>query len=45
MFFWIFAAGMAAFTVTLRSNHFLIALGTGFPLYFLQNYLRMGRIA
>ena len=31
MFFWIFAAGMAAFTVTLRSNHFLIALGTGFP--------------
>lgn len=45
MFFWIFAAGMAAFTVTLQSNHFLIALGTGFALYFLQNYLRMGRIA
>jgi protein-S-isoprenylcysteine O-methyltransferase Ste14 len=45
MFFWIFAAGMAAFTVTLQSNHFLIALGIGFALYFLQNYLRMGRIA
>jgi protein-S-isoprenylcysteine O-methyltransferase Ste14 len=45
MFFWIFAAGMAAFTVTLQSNHFLIALGTVFSLDFLQNYLRMGRIA
>jgi protein-S-isoprenylcysteine O-methyltransferase Ste14 len=45
MFFWIFAAGMAVFTVTLQSNHFLIALGTGFALYFLQNYLRMGRTA
>jgi hypothetical protein len=45
MFFWIFAPGMAAFTGTLQSNHFLIALGTGFALYFLQNYLRMGRIA
>jgi protein-S-isoprenylcysteine O-methyltransferase Ste14 len=45
MFFWIFAAGMAVFTVTLQSNHFLIALGIGFALYFLQNYLRMGRVA
>jgi hypothetical protein len=45
MFFWIFAAGMAAFTVTLQSHHFLISLGTGFALYFLQNYLRMGRTA
>jgi hypothetical protein len=27
MFFWIFAPGMAAFTVTLQANHFLIALG------------------
>jgi protein-S-isoprenylcysteine O-methyltransferase Ste14 len=45
MFFWIFAAGMAVFTVTLQSNHFLIALGIGFAIYFLQNYLRMGRIA
>jgi hypothetical protein len=45
MFVWIFAAGMSAFTVTLRSNHFLIALGTGFALYFLQNDLRMGWIA
>jgi protein-S-isoprenylcysteine O-methyltransferase Ste14 len=45
MFFWIFAAGMAVFTVTLQSNHFLIALGIGFAIYFLQNYLRMGRVA
>jgi hypothetical protein len=45
MFFWIFAAGMAAFTVTVRCNHFLIAPGTAFALYFLQNYRRMGRIA
>jgi len=45
MFFWIFAAGMAVFTVTLQSNYFLMALGAGFALYFLQNYLRMGRVA
>ena len=45
MFFWIFAAGMAVFTVTLNTNHFFIALGVGFALYFLQNYLRMGRLA
>jgi hypothetical protein len=45
MFFWIFAAGMVVFTVTLQSNHFLIALGIGFALYFLQNYLRMRRVA
>jgi protein-S-isoprenylcysteine O-methyltransferase Ste14 len=40
MFFWIFAAGMAVFTVTLHSNHFLIALAVGFAVYFLQSYLR-----
>ncbi len=45
MFFWIFAAGMAVFTVTLKSNHFLIALGIGFAIYFLQNYLRSRRKA
>jgi len=45
MFFWIFAAGMAVFTVTLQWNHFAIALGIGFGIYFLQNYLRRGRIA
>jgi hypothetical protein len=45
MFFWIFAAGMAVFTATLQSNHFLIALGIGFAVYFLQNYVRMGRVA
>ena len=44
-FFWIFAFGMAVFTVTLQSNHFLIAIAAGFALYFLQNYLRMGRLA
>ena len=40
IFFWIFAAGMAVFTVTLHFNHFLIALGVGFAVYFLQNYFR-----
>ncbi len=45
MFFWIFAAGMAIFTVTLNAGHFFIALGIGFALYFLQNYLRRGRLA
>jgi len=45
MFFWIFAVGMAVFTVTLQSNYFLIALAVGFAIYFLQNYLRMGRVA
>ena len=45
MFFWIFAAGMAVFTVTLQRNHFLIAIGIGFAIYFLQNYLRRGRVA
>jgi len=44
-FFWIFALGMAVFAVTLQPNHFLIALAIGFAIYFLQNYLRMGRLA
>lgn len=45
MFFWIFAAGLAVFTVTLNPIYFMIALGIGFAVYFLQNYLRMGRVA
>jgi protein-S-isoprenylcysteine O-methyltransferase Ste14 len=45
IFFWIFAMGMAVFAVTLHSNHFVIALSIGFAIYFLQNYLRMGRVA
>ena len=44
MFFWVFAVGMAVFTVTLNANHFFLALGVGFSIYFLQNYLRMGRL-
>ena len=40
LFFWIFAAGMAVFTVTLHFSYFFIALGVGFAVYFLQNYLR-----
>jgi protein-S-isoprenylcysteine O-methyltransferase Ste14 len=45
MFFWILAAGLAVFTVTLNPIYFMIALATGFAIYFLQNYLRMGRVA
>ena len=39
-FVWGFAAGMVAFTVTLNVGWFWAFAGTGFAIYFLQNYLR-----
>jgi protein-S-isoprenylcysteine O-methyltransferase Ste14 len=39
-FVWGFAAGMAAFTVTLSVGWFWVFGGAGFAIYFLQSYLR-----
>jgi len=43
LFFWSFAAAMAAFAATERLRYYWIILCTGFAIYFLQNYLRWRR--
>jgi len=39
-FVWGFAAGMAAFTVTLNIVYYYVCMSLGFAVYFLQSYLR-----